>query len=128
MMSCWSGTTEYDVGDWTDIIQVAAGDGHTVGLKSDGTVVAVGSNLYGQCNVKDWTDIIQIAAAYHQTVGLRADGTVVTTTDDNVSNWTNIIQVATGGTFWYYTIVGLKCDGTVVATGDNVSGQCDVGN
>jgi len=33
---------ECDVGDWTDIIQVAAGDLHTVGLKSDGTVVAVG--------------------------------------------------------------------------------------
>ena len=38
-----------DVGGWTDIIQVAAGEWHTVGLKSDGTVVAVGSNIYGQC-------------------------------------------------------------------------------
>jgi hypothetical protein len=36
---------ECDVGDWTEIIQVAAGYSHTVGLKSDGTVVAVGAML-----------------------------------------------------------------------------------
>ena len=35
--------------------QVAAGGYHTVGLKSDGTVVAVGGdNLSGQCNTADW--------------------------------------------------------------------------
>jgi alpha-tubulin suppressor-like RCC1 family protein len=34
--------------------QVAAGYSHTVGLKSDGTVVAVGDNSYGQCNTYDW--------------------------------------------------------------------------
>jgi len=33
------------------IIQIAAGYYHTVGLKSDGTVVAVGKNDYGQCNI-----------------------------------------------------------------------------
>ncbi len=49
-----------NVGDWTDIIQVAAGSFHTVGLKSNGTVVAVGENDYGECNVGEWTDIIQI--------------------------------------------------------------------
>jgi alpha-tubulin suppressor-like RCC1 family protein len=32
-----------NVGGWTGITQVAAGIYHTVGLKSDGTVVAVGS-------------------------------------------------------------------------------------
>jgi len=32
-----------------------AGDGyHTVGLRSDGTVVAVGDNNNGQCNVSGW--------------------------------------------------------------------------
>ncbi|NLO86339.1 MAG: chromosome condensation regulator, partial [Clostridiales bacterium] len=29
----------------------------TVGLRADGTVVAVGENDEGQCNVSDWTDI-----------------------------------------------------------------------
>ena len=41
-----------------DIVQVAAGSGyygaHTVGLKSDSTVVAVGYNEYGQCDVGGW--------------------------------------------------------------------------
>jgi len=40
-----------DVSSWTDVNQVAAGRWHTVGLKSDGTVVAVGDNIAGQCNV-----------------------------------------------------------------------------
>jgi alpha-tubulin suppressor-like RCC1 family protein len=48
-----------------------------VGLKSDGTVVAVGRNNYGQCNVGGWTDIIQVAAGEMDTVGLKSDGTVV---------------------------------------------------
>ena len=27
---------------------------HTVGLKSNGTVVAIGDNEYGQCNISIW--------------------------------------------------------------------------
>ena len=37
-----------------------AGGHHTVGLKLDGTVVAVGDNRYGQCNVSDWNLIQDI--------------------------------------------------------------------
>ena len=33
---------------------VATASGHTVGLKSDGTVVACGSNSDGRCNVSGW--------------------------------------------------------------------------
>ena len=36
---------------------LATGWIHTVGLKRDGTVVAVGNNDYGQCDVSGWTDI-----------------------------------------------------------------------
>lgn len=35
-------------------MQVAAGYLHTVGLKSDGTVVAVGQHDEGQCDVSGW--------------------------------------------------------------------------
>ncbi|TET42282.1 MAG: hypothetical protein E3J60_02815, partial [Dehalococcoidia bacterium] len=116
-----------DVGSWIDITQVAAGYEHTVGLKSDGTVVAVGRNNNGQGNVAYWTSITQIAAGYSHTVGLKSDGTVVATGDNyygqcNVAYWTGISQVAAG----YFHTVGLKSDGTVVAAGDNYSGQCDV--
>jgi hypothetical protein len=66
-----------NVGSWTDIIQVAAGWGHTVGVKSARTVVAVGENCGGQCDVGNWTDIVQIAAGQLHTVGLESDRTVV---------------------------------------------------
>ena len=50
---------------------------HTVGLKSDGTVVAVGNNDYVQCDVADWRDIVAVSAGDYHTVGLKSDGTVV---------------------------------------------------
>ena len=98
---------------------------HTVGLKSDGTVVAVGNNGNGQCDVSSWTDIIQVAAGHGYTVGLKSDGTVVAVGNNvyvqcEVSSWTDIIQVAAG----HCHTVGLKSDGTVVAVGSNSSGEC----
>ena len=42
---------------WTDIVAVSAGYYHTVGLKADGTVVAVGNNQFSQCDVSEWTNI-----------------------------------------------------------------------
>jgi hypothetical protein len=100
-----------------------------LGLKPDRTVVTVGSNSYGQCNVGGWTDIVQIAASYGHTVGLKSDGTVVAVGHNfygqcSVGDWTDVVQVAAGA--WH--TVGLKSDGTVVAVGYNYYGQCDVGN
>jgi alpha-tubulin suppressor-like RCC1 family protein len=43
-----------NVSSWTGIVQVAVGYDHTVGLKTDGTVVAVGKNSSGQCTVGGW--------------------------------------------------------------------------
>ena len=56
---------------WNDVAvreTISAGFAHTVGLKSDGTVVAVGWNDYGQCDVFGWTDIVAISAGYAHTV------------------------------------------------------------
>ena len=113
--------------DWSNIIAIAAGgghnnpsygNGHTVGLKSDGTVVAVGDNTFGQCNVDGWTDIVAIAAGDSHTVGLRSDGTVLTTGEFETNlrlgdEWTDIVAIAAGTAF----TLGLKYDGTVLATG-----------
>ena len=55
---------------------------HTVALKTDGTVVAVGDNEYGQCDVSEWTDIVAISGTDTNTVGLKADGTVVVAGDN----------------------------------------------
>jgi len=109
--------------------QVAAGAEHTVGLKSDGTVVAVGYDLYGETEVGSWTNIVAVSAGYDHTVGLKSDGTVVAVGNDtvgqtNVSSWTNIVAVAAGNAH----TVGLKSDGTVVAVGDDSYHQTEVGS
>jgi len=113
---------------WTDINKVAAGGYHTVGLESDGTVVAVGDNDDTQCDVGGWTDINKVAAGEYHTVGLESDGTVVAVGNNyygqcDVGGWTDINKVAAGGAH----TVGLESGGTVVAVGDNYDGQCDVG-
>jgi len=115
--------------EWFNIIQVDAGYGHTVGLKFDGTVVAVGYNGWGQCEVGGWTDIIQVSAGHFHTVGLKANGTVLAvgwndSGQCNVGNWTGIIQVAAG----LRHTLGLKADGTVIAVGNNTYGQCNIGS
>ena len=38
-------------------LSLAAGSLHTVGLRSDGTLVARGKNDDGRCNVSSWADI-----------------------------------------------------------------------
>ena len=45
---------QQDPSTWRDVVSIAAGKNHIVGLLRDGTVVAFGSNRYGQCDVSDW--------------------------------------------------------------------------
>ncbi|MEE0265742.1 MAG: RCC1 domain-containing protein, partial [Acutalibacteraceae bacterium] len=63
--------------EWTDIIDIATSDYHAVGLKSDGTVVAIGDNRKGQCNVQQWTDIVSVLAENDYTVGVKSTGEIV---------------------------------------------------
>ena len=62
----------------------------TVGLRNDGTAVAVGDNSLGQCNVDDWTGLIAISAGQFHTIGLREDGTVLTTQQENMTVRTSL--------------------------------------
>lgn len=109
---------------------ISTGRFHTVGLKSDGTVVAVGVNDDGRCNVSDWEDIIAISAGGYHTVGLKSDGTVIAVGDNeygqcDVSDWKDIVAISANSK----NTVGLKSDGTVVATkyiGGLYDGQCNV--
>ena len=108
-------------------VPLAAGGYHTVALRENGTVVAVGDNSNGQCAVSVWTDIVAVAAGFQFTVGLRKDGTVMAAGNKSdgqcaVNDWSNIVAIATGG----YHTVGLQKNGTVVATAYNKDGQSDV--
>ena len=102
-------------------VMVAAGVYHTVVLKSDGNVAAVGDNTYEQCYVGGWMGIVRIGAGDQHTLGVKADGTVVAVGRNDfaqcdVGGWTDIVQVATGQVH----TVGAKADGTVVAVGPGV--------
>lgn len=114
---------------YAENIHIAAGDFHTVGLKDDATLAAVGSNVYGQTDVSSWTNVIQVAAGSFHTIAVRENGRVNASGLDSsdqtdVSSWTGIIQAAAGLSH----TVGLKSDGKVVATGANDSGQTNVTN
>jgi alpha-tubulin suppressor-like RCC1 family protein len=41
-----------------DSLRIECGMGHILALKSDGTVVAIGGNTYGECDVTAWCDIM----------------------------------------------------------------------
>ena len=109
---------------------LAAGGYHTVGIRSDGTVIVSDLPFYdsnGQDDVDSWTNIVAVAAGGYHTVGLRGDGTVTAAGlnelgECDVDSWTDIVAVAAGRRH----TVGLRSDGTVVATGWNDSSQCDV--
>lgn len=132
---------------WENIVAIAAGGGgsddpgagHTVGLRADGHVVAVGDNEYGQCDVESWEGIIAIAAGDWHTVGLCKDGTLRSTKPDqnkypglyleacNVEGregWTDIVEISAG----CGTTIGLKKDGSIIALGYNDYGQSDEAN
>ncbi len=118
---------------WNKIAKIAsfetisAGASHTVGLKSDGIVVAVGDNNNDKCDVSSWKDIVAVSAGYYHTVGLKSDGTVFAVGSNkngqcDVSGWKDIVSVSAGDDH----TIGLKSDSTVVAVGGNYLGQCDV--
>lgn len=106
-----------DVSDWSDIVYIDMGNSFSVGLKSDGSVVAVGNNASGQCDVDIWDDVVTIEAGGKHTVGLKSDGTVVAAGDNSagqcdVETWENIIAIAASDNL----TVGLQADGSVIFT------------
>ena len=142
-------TSEHvDTYAWTDVVKVLANYSLTIGLRSDGTVLATGGEYWSESFVDDiseWTDIIDIAvndntwSSYNSggtdntfALGLKTDRTVVLAGDtskvfikdlqDAISGWSDIVQLSVGKNH----ILGLKADGTVVTAGDNSCGQCNI--
>ncbi len=64
---------------WNGIVKIAAANETVVGLKGDGTVVAVcpGRSDVGQCDVDDWTDVIAVNTNGKVTIGITKEGKVL---------------------------------------------------
>lgn len=119
---CGEKASEYDFNGWTNLISLAAGlDGELVGVKSDGTVIALKRSM------DDQADVVSAAAGVDHIAAVHTDGTVNVSGSgsggyNNVYSWRDVTAAAAGA---QHTI-GLKADGTVLAAGSNSNGQCDV--
>lgn len=130
-----------NTGDWRGITDLFAGSNHTVGLRADGTVVAVGARQRenvgrnrsatghlpraNPCAVEDWTDMISVSCAEDVTIGLDVNGRVKAVGNNlqgqcNTDGWRRAVSVATSGSH----TVALFADGSVKAVGRNQSGEC----
>jgi hypothetical protein len=113
------------------VTAIAAGDYHSVALKTNGSVVAWGWNEFGQTTVpvEAQSGVTAIAAGGAHTVALKTNGGVVAW-GDNSSGQTTVPVAAQSGVTAIAAgdahTVALKNDGSVVAWGDNSSGQTNV--
>lgn len=113
----------------TGVKAIDSGWYHNLALKTNGTVVAWGANLYGQATVPTGlSNVTAIAAGAEHNLALKADGTVVGWGWYDVgqasppAGLSNVVGIAAGGSH----SLALKRDGTVTAWGLNTSGQCTV--
>jgi GH25 family lysozyme M1 (1,4-beta-N-acetylmuramidase) len=112
----------------TNLIAIAAGGWHNLGLGAGGTVSAWGNDSSGQCDVPaTLTDALAIAAGGYHSLALRANGTVVAwgANDSGQASvpegLAGVIGIAAGT--WHS--VALRANGTVAIWGDNSFGQAN---
>jgi hypothetical protein len=110
-------------------VAAAAGDIHSLGLKSDGSIVGWGYNFDGECNVPaPNADFIAVSGGWKHSLGLKADGTIVAWGFNGFGECdvpepnSGFVAISAGAAH----NLALKSDGTMVAWGDNSSGECDV--
>ncbi|HXA44023.1 MAG TPA: hypothetical protein VNZ25_00835 [Candidatus Angelobacter sp.] len=105
---------------------IACGGWHSLGVQTNGTVVAWGDNSMDQTNVPSGlSGVIAVAGGEAHSLALRSDSTVVAWGDNShgestvPSGLSNVVAIAAGG--WHS--LALRSGGGVVAWGDNSSGE-----
>jgi alpha-tubulin suppressor-like RCC1 family protein len=132
----WGGYNTYDQATvpagLDHVVDIAAGgefwledSGHSLALKSDGTVVAWGYDAEGQLGVPAGLEqVVAIAAGRAHNLALKSDGTVVAWgcnpfgSVEPPAGLDDVVAIAAGG---FYSLA-LKGNGTVVAWGSNFNG------
>lgn len=132
---------------------IAAGSGHSMAIKTNGTLLTWGWNSKGQLGdgtindsssllaISGVTDVVAVAAGYEHSLALKADGTMLAWGADNfgqlgndaakankstpvvVSGATGIVAIAAS----LQSSFALKSDGTLLAWGQNTNGQLGIG-
>jgi RHS repeat-associated protein len=107
---------------------VAAGEYHSLALKSDGTVVGWGNDTRGQTDTPKDNNFIAVAAGWYHSLGLKNDGTIVGWGIDDCGQVSSIpegndfVAISAGADF----SLALKRNGSIMAWGDDWAGQTDV--
>ncbi len=118
------GIAEKTLRNWGDIASICGDEDYIVGLKYGGQVVALGSNVFGQCDVSDWRSITAVLAVRDDnigyTLGVKEDTSAVsagsaTLGQGELSTWTNIAKCASDGR----TSLGLSWAGTILFAGES---------
>lgn len=109
--------------------KISGGSEHSLALKTNGTVVAWGSDSFGQSTVPEGpNNVMAVSAGFNYSLALKSDGTVVAwgVNDsgqcDVPEGLNSVVAIAAGALH----SLALKSDGTVVAWGANSDGQCNV--
>ncbi|MBI4664679.1 MAG: PQQ-binding-like beta-propeller repeat protein [Verrucomicrobia bacterium] len=108
------------------VVAIAAGNQHSLALRSDGTVVGWGDNTLGQSAIPSGlSNVMSISAGAFHSLALKKDGTVVAWGEPRFGK--NIVpgglKDVTAVSAGAQHNLALKKDGTVIVWGDNSSGQ-----
>lgn len=110
----------------TNLQAVTAGYLHSLALKSDGKVIAWGSNNLGQTNTfSAATNVVAIACGYAYNLALRSNGTLAAWGSSQngattiPAGLTNVTAIASG---WFHGLA-LRSNSTVIGWGLNTFGQ-----
>jgi hypothetical protein len=113
----------------TNLVAIAAGAWHNLGLSPNGTVAAWGNNDAGQCDVPaGLSNVLAIAAGGYHSLAIQADGTVVAwgANDYDQTNvpagLTDVIGISAGT---WHSLALLRA-GSVQGWGDNTWAESSV--